>query len=107
LGAGLVNFHFVYHPAFLNVKVLPQWFKEKTKEKYERFYEYLEDIYMDDYKYILESSYGVPRLKGMVNFMMSGDWSRRLPEFQEYIKLMDKIRGTDFKKTFPEMSEIL
>jgi hypothetical protein len=107
LGSGLINFHFVYHPAFLNVKVLPQWFKDETKRKYEEFYEHLEDIFIDDYQTIENNPYGIPRLKGMINFMMSGDWSSRLPEFREYINLMDKIRGTDFKKTFPEMRGIL
>ena len=39
--------------------------------------------------------------------MMSDDWSRRLPEFREYITLMDEIRGTDFRETFHEMGGIL
>jgi hypothetical protein len=38
---------------------------------------------------------------------MSGDWSARLPEFREYINLMDSIRKTDFKKIFPEMAGII
>ena len=37
-GAGGINYHFVYHPPHLNVKVLPQWFKEATRKKYEEFY---------------------------------------------------------------------
>ena len=106
LGAGLVNFHFVYHPAFLNVRILPLWFKEKVKEKYEEFYIWLLENYRDDEEF-LDSGYGISRLKGMVNFMLSDDWSRRMPEFQEYITLMDKIRGTNFKETFKEMKELL
>ena len=43
----------------------------------------------------------------MLNFMESEDWSNRLPEFKEYINLMDQRRGTDFRKTFPEMARIL
>jgi len=39
--------------------------------------------------------------------MMSEDWSRRMPQFREYIRLMDRIRGTDFAEVFPEMSELL
>lgn len=106
LGAGLVNFHLVYHPAFLNVKVLPQWFKEQTRDKYEEFYEWLKDNYRSDDAF-LNSGYGIKRLKGMINFMLSGDWTRRIPEFQEYITLMDQIRGTNFRETFPEMGGIL
>lgn len=106
LGAGLVNFHFVYHPAFLNVKILPTWFKEKVRDKYEEFYIWLQDNYRNDDEF-LESGYGIKRLKGMVNFMFSDDWSIRLPEFKEYLTLMDKIRGTEFKETFPEMGDLI
>ena len=106
LGAGLINFHLVYHPAFLNVKVLPEWFKIKTKKKYEEFYDWLLKNYRNDEAFI-NNSYGIPRLKGLISFMMSDDWSRRLPEFTEYITLMDEIRGTNFRETFPEMGDIL
>lgn len=106
LGAGLINFHFVYHPAFLNVKVLPQWFKIKVKDKYEEFYIWLQKNYRHDQEF-LQSGYGINRLKGMISFMLSDDWSRRLPEFIEYISLMDNIRGTSFSSTFPEMTDIM
>ena len=51
--------------------------------------------------------YGVKRLQGMINFMNQEDWSSRIPEFQEYIILNDKIRGTNFKETFTEMKELM
>jgi len=105
LGAGLINFHLVYHPAFLNVKVLPQWFKDETEKKYEEFYEWLKINYRDD-KEFLNSGYGIKRLKGLVSFMQSDDWSNRLPETKEYLVKMDEIRNTDFYKTFPEMKRI-
>lgn len=106
LGAGLVNFHLVYHPAFLNIKILPYWFKLKVKEKYEEFYKWLESNYRND-KEFLEDEWGINRLKGLISFMLSDDWSNRLPEFREYITLMDEIRNTNFRKTFPEMGAIL
>jgi hypothetical protein len=55
----------------------------------------------------LENSYGIKRLKGMVRFMESEDWSQRMPQFIEYINNMDAIRGTQFCKTFPEMAALL
>ena len=106
LGAGLVNYHLVYHPAFLNIKVFPQWFKDKIAKKYEEFYPWLLENYRDDEEFI-NSGFGINRLKGMVSFMYSEDWSNRMPEFREFITRMDKIRGTDFKKTFPEMRGLL
>lgn len=104
-GAGLINFHLVYLPSFFNVKVLPQWFKEKTAEKYERLYEYLKDH--ENYYLYKNDAYGIPRLKGLVNFMMSEDLSYRLPELKEFIELVDKTRGTSFNRTFPEMRGVI
>jgi len=113
LGAGLINYHFVYHPGLLNVKVFPHFFKEKIEEKYSDFYKWLElnvsKVGGDQYSEaeFLEAEYGIKRLKGMVQFMKSEDWSVRMPEFIEYIQKMDKIRGTSFVKTFPEMAELI
>ena len=116
-GAGGVNYHFVYWPPHLNVKIFPQWFKEKVKSKYEDFYPWWEENWEKgvpswhkgkvDYKKWREASYGIKRLQGMISFMMSEDWSRRMPEFQEYLTLNDKIRGTNFKETFSDMIELL
>lgn len=110
-GAGLTNFHFVYHPAHLNVKVLPQWFKDKTQEKYEEFYQWLEDNWQlsgaPDKQTFINAPYGIKRLKGLISFMQSEDWSRRMPQFVEYINQMDDIRSTNFKETFPEMIRLL
>lgn len=106
LGAGLVNFHFVYHPANLNVKILPQWFKDQISDKYEAYIKVLEKRFAHKPEFA-QNSYGIPRLRGLVRFMKSEDWSQRLPEFREYIRLMDSIRGTDFSKIFPEMAQLL
>jgi len=104
-GDGLINFHLVYHPAFLNLKCLPQWFKDKTAEKYEDFYGWLES--RDGGERCKTAKWGIPRLKGLISFMNSGDWSNRMPEFVDYINVMDGLRKTDFRKTFPEMEELL
>ena len=110
-GAGMINYHFVYWPPQLNVKVLPQWFKEKVKQKYEEFYPWLEENWKlsgaPSKEAFLEADYGIKRLKGMIKFMMSEDWSVRMPEFREYITQFDAQRNTDFKKVFPDMAGLL
>jgi len=105
LGAGLINFHLVYHPPHLNIKVFPPWFKKKIGAKYEEFYDWLKHNYSDSPEF-LKHPYGIPRLKGLVNFMNSDDWSNRMPEFVEYIDKMDQIRKTQFLEVFPEMAEL-
>jgi MoaA/NifB/PqqE/SkfB family radical SAM enzyme len=116
LGAGGINYHFVYHPPHLNVKVLPKWFKEKCRQKYEEFYPWWEANWQKGvpeskkdyvtYDMWRDASYGINRLEGMLQFMESEDWSIRLPELKEYIQLIDNQRGLNFAETFPEMKEI-
>ena len=104
--AGLIDTHFVYHPAHLNVKVLPPEFKNKVTKKFEKFYLWLSKEFNNSEEF-LSHPYGIKRLKGMCQFMHSEDWSNRMPEFKEYITKMDHIRGTHFEKVFPEMAELL
>ena len=116
LGAGGINYHFVYHPPHLNVKVLPKWFKEECRRKYEAFYPWWEANWQNGiqpekrsgvtYEQWRSASYGIDRLEGMLQFMESEDWSVRLPELKEYINLIDKQRGLNFSEIFPEMKDI-
>lgn len=115
-GAGGVNYHFVYHPPHLNVKVLPKWFKEECRKKYEEFYPWWESNWEKgipswyqgkiSYEQWRDASYGVKRLEGMLQFMESEDWSNRLPEMEEFLRLCDQQRGLKFEDTFPEMKDI-
>ena len=55
----------------------------------------------------MNANYGIKRLQGMVKFMMSKDWSQRMPQFREYITKFDKQRNTNFAEVFPEMADLL
>jgi hypothetical protein len=116
-GAGGINYHFVYWPGHLNVKVLPREFLDKTEAKYEEFIQWWTDNWelgipswhkgkVTKEKW-LDAEYGVKRLRGMISFARSEDWTRRMPEFREYISKLDTLRGTDFRATFPEMAYLL
>ena len=115
-GAGGVNYHFVYHPPHLNVKVLPEWFKAEVRKKYEEFYPWWEENWELGVpswhkgkvtKAMFDAApYGIKRLKGMLQFMESEDWSQRLPEMKEFLERCDKQRGISFAETFPEMKDI-
>jgi len=115
-GAGGINYHFVYHPPHLNVKVLPTWFKAKCRQKFQEFYPWWESnwekgipawhknfVKYDEWR---NASYGISRLEGMLQFMESEDWSNRLSETKEYLEKIDSIRNLKFKEIFPEMENI-
>ena len=55
----------------------------------------------------MKASYGIKRLQGMIKFMMSEDWSIRMPEFREYIIKFDELRETKFAEVFPDMADLL
>jgi hypothetical protein len=115
-GAGGINYHFVYHPPHLNVKVLPQWFKQQTRAKYEEFYTWWEENWElgvptwykgeVEYETWRAESYGIDRLEGMLKFMESEDWSQRIPQTREYLDLCDQQRGNSFADAFPEMKNV-
>ena len=115
-GAGGINYHFVYHPPHLNVKVLPAWFKAECRKKYEEFYPWWEanwelgvptwhrgKVTYDQWR---KAEYGIDRLEGMLKFMESEDWSNRLVETKEYLDNVDSVRGLSFSNTFLEMKDI-
>lgn len=113
LGAGMINMHIVYHPPAQNVKVLPHWFKEETERKYEEFITWLEANWHlcsgaenTTFEAWKNSTYGIKRLRGLISFMKSEDWSNRMPEFQEFVSKIDKLRGLSAKDTFPEMAKL-
>ena len=113
-GAGGINHHFVYWPGHINVKVLPKWFKEECRKKYQDFYPWWKENHhlgipswhKVDYADWIKAEYGLKRLEGMLSFMESEDWSIRLTELQEYLELCDTQRNTNFYETFPEMKDI-
>lgn len=115
-GAGGINYHFVYHPPHLNVKVLPAWFKAECRRKFEEFYPWWEanwELGVPEWhkgkvtkEQWLKAGYGLDRLEGMLKFMESEDWSMRLPEMKEYIEKLDQHRNLNFYETFPEMKDI-
>jgi len=115
-GAGGINYHFVYWPAYLNVKTLPAWFKDECERKYEEFIPWWEEHWEAGIpswhkgkvtkQQWQSANYGIERLRGMIQFMKSEDWSNRLPETKEYLEALDAHRGLDFYTTFPEMSGI-
>jgi hypothetical protein len=115
-GAGGINYHFVYWPAYLNVKTLPAWFKDECERKYEEFIPWWEEhwekgipswhkdkVTKEQWQ---EANYGIKRLRGMIQFMKSEDWSNRLVETKEYLETLDEHRELDFYTTFPDMAEI-
>ena len=89
----LIHTELVHHPVFLNCQVLPQKVKKLVSEKFENIYK----------KFPAKTN----RFKTIIDFMNGEDKSDLLPVFKDYVQALDKARGTNFVKTFPELSELL
>ena len=100
------NFKIDFEKFGIKVKQFNNPTKGVIKEKFEDFYEWLKKENKNNPEFN-KHPYGIERLKAMVDFVYSEDWSSLMPAFKEYIIKMDKIRGTDFSKTFPEMKELI
>lgn len=118
LGAGGINMHFAYWPPQLNVKVLPQNIKDEIEQKYEEFYDWVEENWESftgvkeagiSKEQFLNAPYGIKRYKGLVKFMQAEDWSERLPETKEWIQRINKQRGWEdkFLESFPIFKDII
>ena len=89
----LIHTEVVHHPVFLNCQILPQKVKKLVSEKFENIYK----------KFPAKTN----RFKTIIDFMNGEDKSDLLPVFKDYVQALDKARGTNFAKTFPELSELL
>jgi len=96
-GAGLINMHLVYFPAFLNIKTLPLKSKRIITEKFNSFYAWLEDNHSSNLDFI-SHEYGIKKMQGIINFMNSEHWQTRTEQLHEYLEKMDKIRNTKSKQ---------
>jgi MoaA/NifB/PqqE/SkfB family radical SAM enzyme len=83
----------VMHPEYLNPQIYPRHVKEDITSRLEAFE-----------KRSLRPS---RKVMGVVKFMNDADKSELLPALGEYIRLLDKNRGTNFAATFPELDRAL
>ena len=107
MGGGLVNMHLLYIPTFLSARILPAEYKELLSSKFAEFKQWLWNNYTQDDNFWKTSPYGWPRWEAGLKFIECEDQSYMLPDFVEYVKNLDSIRGTSFEKTFPELRGLL
>ena len=77
---------------------MPKHLKDKVAKQVDYFCSSREN----DQEFIT-NPYGIKRWKGLVQYMMAEDWSHKIPMLLDYLEVTDQHRGTDFRKTFPEL----
>lgn len=107
VGGGLVGVHLLWIPTWLSLRVLPKEDKAEVRQLFADLQDWLWNNYTQDAEFWERNPYGWKRWEGILDWMDAEDHTNLLPDFREYIATMDTQRGTDFKKTFPELAHLL
>lgn len=107
MGGGLVNFHFVHIPTFLNISILPQHDKQEVETIYTDFRDWLWNNHTTSDDFWKNNPSGWHKWQAILNHMNATDNSDQLPGFREYVNKLDAIRGLNAKSVFPELSHLL
>jgi len=104
---GMIDCHLAYWPPQLNVKALPEWYKNEVEQVYEEFYDWLDENWRltgaPSFEEYDKHPYVKDRLRGLISFMKSEDWSVRLYETAEWCYTMAEKRSQNFDSVFPEL----
>jgi hypothetical protein len=106
-GGGIINMHLLYIPTFLSARILPAEDKQQVRENFMEFKDWLWNNYRQDDNFWKVNPYGWKRYEAILKFVEAQDHSHLLPDFQEYIRNLDRIRGTDSKSVFPDLAHLL
>ena len=77
---------------------MPESFKQKVKEKYEKHLEWLRPL-----DHLTRATKG---FESGLDYMMRRNNSKDLDQFKRTMQAMDNIRDEELVKTFPELAEL-
>ena len=106
-GGGLLNMHMLYIPTYLSARILPNEIKIKVRQDLLEFKQWLWNNYTQDEDFWNNNPNGWQRWESILNFVEAEDHSHLLPDFIEYAENIDKIRNTNYKEVFPELSNLV
>ena len=90
-------------PEYYNIAILPPAMKQRIEQKYREHIVWLESIPSDDE---FRKQYVIHEFKHCIEHIHAKDWSHRIPEFKEWCKKLDVLRGESTLDIFPELQEV-
>ena len=106
-GGGVIGVHLLWIPTWLSLRVLPKEDKLEVRRLFSELKQWLWDNYTQSSEFWENNPYGWKRWEGILDWMDAEDHTNLLPDFTEYITVMDNQRKTDFKTVFPELSHLI
>jgi sulfatase maturation enzyme AslB (radical SAM superfamily) len=92
------NFNLLQYPYAQRIDLLPNNFKQKVKEKYEKHIEWLRPL-----DHLTRATKG---FESGLDYMMRRNNDKDIQQFKDAMKRMDTIRDEDLVKVFPEFAEL-
>ena len=92
------NFNLLQYPFWQRIDLLPDSYKQRVKEKYEKHLEWLRP-----HDHLTRATKG---FESGLDYMMRRDNFKRINEFKEGMQKLDKIRNENILETFPELTEL-
>ena len=100
----ILTHHVAHNPPHLNIRVLPDKYKDRITQKFENFVQWCKDESLEQ-KYIIAAQ-GIKN--GVCNYMNSDSYyNTHWNEFVEYTKNLDKIRNESIEQTVPELGKFI
>tara|TARA_A100001201_G_scaffold49699_1_gene49554 strand:- start:347 stop:1057 length:711 start_codon:yes stop_codon:yes gene_type:complete len=92
------NFNLLQYPYPQRIDLLPDFYKQKVKEKYEKHLEWLRPK-----DQLTRATKG---FESGLDYMMRRDNSKDLQQFKDSMKKLDVIRDENMLEVFPELAEL-
>ena len=92
------NFNLLQYPYAQRIDLLPESFKNKVKEKYEKHLQWLRPL-----DSLTRATKG---FESGLDYMMRRNNFKDIQQFKDTMLRMDKIRNEDILDTFPELTEL-
>jgi hypothetical protein len=90
------NFNLLQFPYAQRIDLLPESYKQKVKEKYEKHLEWLRPL-----DHLTRATKGY---ESGVDYMMRRDNSKDIQQFKDTMAKLDSIRGEHMLEVFPELA---
>jgi len=106
-----ITSHMLHHPKYLNVRVLPPASKRKVEKKFADFEAWFAEWSLTNIpkperrEKMIEKLHN--QLRSYADYMNKEDWSHLVPDFLDYTRKLDVIRGQNLAAIVPELARDL
>jgi len=100
----IITYHVAHHPKHLNIRVLPEEFKQEVTKRYNEFLSWVESSTFNQHV----KKHANEIVTGVINYMTSENYhEQHWHEFVKYTNALDKIRRESIVEIEPEFKKYI